>query len=108
MFLFFFGLILGYTIWYIDKLLDLGKHLDILHIQPPKDQRKLQRLLGLPQFKRPFIKDLDRIIAPISTLNKLFYEVEKNWDAQANQALEKIKKLHTNHPVLNHLNVIYL
>jgi hypothetical protein len=103
MFLFFFGLILGYIIWYIDKLPDLAENRDILHIQPPKDQRKLQRLLGLSQFKRMFIKDLDRILAPISALNKLYYEVEKNWDAQA-----KSKKLHANHPVLNHLNVLYL
>lgn len=100
MFLFFAGVILGYIVCKYGKLPDPSKIQDILDMTPPKDQKGVQRLLGISQFNRMYIEKLAHLTAPIAALNHARYSYPRDWTPAAQIALDKIKQAYSEAPIL--------
>ena len=66
----------------------------------PKDQKGVQRLVGLSQFNRIYIEKLAHITAPITALNHPKYSYPKDWTPEAEAALDKIITAYTHAPIL--------
>ena len=63
----------------------------ILEFPTPKNVKQLQRIIGMTSWYRRFIPKFSEIMELLHTLLKK--GVEWKWNAEQEQALEKIKKL---------------
>ena len=90
----YLGHIIGGGKVYLDP-----KRVDIIQNFPiPKDVRGLRRFIGMAQFCRRFVKDLNTILAPLYHLTK--GGVNFVWSEDCTNAFNKIKKILSEAPVL--------
>ena len=64
----------------------------------PRNLRELRRFIGMAQFCRRFIKDLNLILAPLYNLTKA--KVEFSWSQECQITFARVKSLLTEPPVL--------
>jgi hypothetical protein len=72
----------------------------IKKIQPPKDKKKLQKLISKTNFIRRFISNLSGRIEPFTPLLRLKADQEFTWGAEQQKALDNIKEYLSSPPVL--------
>ena len=72
----------------------------IKKIQPPKDKKKLQKLISKTNFIRRFISNLSGRIEPFTPLLRLKADQEFTWVADQQKALDNIKEYLSSPPVL--------
>ena len=82
---------------------DPDKVSDILKMPKPEDKAGVQRLLGSLNFLSKYIRNLSELTAPIRQL--LVKNVHFSWSYEQDKALEEIKKVLTNAPVLGFYDV---
>jgi len=82
---------------------DQDKVVDLLNMPAPKDKKGIQRLLGSLNFFARYIPNMSTITHPLREL--LGKNVPFHWTKTHDQALEEIKKILANAPVLGYYNV---
>lgn len=89
---------LGYVISKDGIQMDRKKVEAILDWPVPKNVKDIQTLLGFCNFYRRFIMGYSKIVRPMNDL--LGKDVKFNWGAEQQEALDELKKLFTNAPLL--------
>lgn len=75
----------------------------IVQMPQPEDKKGVQRLLGTVNFLAPFIPNMSELTAPLRSVLKK--DIAFVWDHEQTEAMEKIKAVLTETPVLKFYNV---
>jgi hypothetical protein len=90
---------LGYIIYGEGLSMDPKKIRTITKWKKPATVRDIQCFLGFANFYRIFIRNYSKIAAPLTRLTR---KDKLEWNAEANQAFETLKKAFTMAPILTH------
>jgi hypothetical protein len=71
----------------------------VLAMTPPENVKQVRQFLGLSGYFRKFAKDYSRIVEPLLTRLR-GKDVKWCWEAEQQQAFEKVKSILTTRPVL--------
>jgi transposase InsO family protein len=93
---------LGFVISPDGISMDPAKVESIVSWPTPKSVRDIQVFLGFANFYRRFIKNFSSVVAPITRLLKK--DVPFDWDPQAQNAFDTLRKAFTSEPVLGHFD----
>jgi hypothetical protein len=78
--------------------MDPSKIEKVMQMKPPQSIKQLQTFLGLTGYYRRFIKDYAKI--SFSLMRMLRKDVLWEWDPNANNSFEELKKKLTEYPIL--------
>lgn len=93
---------MGHRITDKGVLPDLSKIEAIKNLQTPQNKKDIERLLGMVQYLARFIPNSSILTEPLRKLLKK--DIEFQWNHEQEQALQQLKILIANSPVLNHFD----
>eukprot|EP00253_Pinus_taeda_P033893 PITA_33893 len=97
-----FGTLLGHIVCKDGVCMDIVKIAAIVHMEPPRNIRKLRATLGHMGYYKRLIKNYATIIAPMERLLKKTEEFI--WTTDCQVALDKLKEMLVSAPILVHPN----
>jgi hypothetical protein len=92
---------LGYIIYGEGLSMDPQKIRTVIEWKKPATIRDVQCFLGFANFYRIFIRNYSKIAAPLIRLTR---KNKLEWNAEADQTFETLKKAFTTAPILTHLD----